>query len=204
MIGYPELKVEHFSALMHADASIAAAVAAHGCPYCGGPLHVANYERKPRGALFAQTGEGFSLRHSLCCGRRGCRRRVLPPSLRFLGRRVYLELAVLLASACLQAAMSIRTVASYTRVSARTLVRWRRWWREEVPRSSWWAQLRSRLRPPPPDESQLPRSLLSHLEREASGVALVQLAAKCLAPATTRLADAARFSREAAPAPIAM
>ncbi len=54
---------------------------------------------KPRGAEIAGAGEAFKLRHSLCCGRRGCRRRALPPSLRFLGRRVYLEAVVLIATA---------------------------------------------------------------------------------------------------------
>jgi hypothetical protein len=103
---------------------------------------------------------------------------VLPPSLRFLGRRVYLELAVLLAAACLQAAAAARLVARQTRVSARTLVRWRRWWREDVPRSSWWAELRSRLTPPAPDEAALPASLVSHLRHIASDVPLVWLAAK--------------------------
>jgi hypothetical protein len=201
MISDLALKVEDFAALTRADASIAAAVAAQGCPYCGGPLHVANYERKPRGGLVAEAGEGFSLRHSLCCGRRGCRRRVLPPSLRFLGRRVYLEVAVLFAAAWLQVAEATRAAAKRLCVSARTLTRWRRWWREEVPRSRWWAELRSRLIPPAPDESDLPRSLLSHLGHLASGAQLVWLAAKCLAPATTPLASVARFLREAELAP---
>ncbi len=117
MIGDLSVKGEFFVSLMQADAGLAAAVAAEGCPYCGGPLHVANYERKPRGGSFAEAGEVFTLRHSLCCGRRGCRRRVLPPSLRFLGRRVYLEFAVLMASAFLQAAATMRAAARYTRVS---------------------------------------------------------------------------------------
>jgi hypothetical protein len=196
-----DLKVEDFAALTRADAGIAAAVAAEGCPYCDGPLHVANYQRKPRGGVFAEAGEDFSLRHSLCCGRRGCRRRVLPPSLRFLGRRVYLELAVLLASAFVQIATGLRAAARQTAVPARTLERWLCWWREEVPRLGWWAELRARLAAPGPDESTLPRSLLTQLGRVARGADLAWLAAKCLAPGTTRLADAARFARDAARAP---
>lgn len=203
MFDYPELKVEDFSALQEADARIAAAVAACRCPYCEGPLHVANYERKPRGGFFAKAGEEFSLRHSLCCGRRGCRRRVLPPSLRFLGRKVYLELAVLWAAVLMQAAEAARAAARQTRVSARTLARWRLWWRSDVPRSSWWAELRARLAPPAPDEADLPRSLLAHLSQSASGVPLVWLTAKCLAPATTRLASTARFLGEVGGVPAA-
>lgn len=202
MIGYLGLKVESFAALTHADARMAAAVAAKGCPFCGGPLHAANYQRKPRGGLFAEMSEGFSLRHSLCCGQRGCRRRVLPPSLRFLGRRVYLEVVMLLASVWAQVAKGLRTAARQTGVSARTLGRWLRWWREEVPRLGWWAELRSRLAAPAPDEAALPRSLLLHLGRVASGEALMWLAAKCLAPATTWLANVAPFVRTAIGEPV--
>lgn len=197
----PELNVEVFSSLLLADARMAAAVAAQGCPHCGGPLHVANYERKPRGGLLVMAGEGFRLRHSLCCGRRGCRRRVLPPSLRFLGRRVYLELAVLWATAYLQATVALRAAARRLRVSARTLRRWQRWWRDDAPRSSWWVELRARLAPPTPDETALPATLLSYLGKLASGVALVWLTAKCLAPLSTSLADAARFAREVTTTP---
>jgi len=67
-------------------------------PGLHGALHKSNYQRKPRGGPLALTGEQYALRFSLCCGWRDCRRRVLPPSLRFLGRRVYLEVVVLFAS----------------------------------------------------------------------------------------------------------
>lgn len=196
-----ELKVEDFAALTRADALMADAVAKEACPYCAGPLHVANYERKPRGGLFAVAGEGFALRHSLCCGRPGCRKRVLPPSLRFLGRRVYLETVVLFASALAQAAAVLRAAGRQTGVPARTLGRWLHWWREELPQLGWWAELRSRLVPPPPHEAALPRSLLAHLGRTAGGAHLSWLAARCLAPGTTSMRDAARFARDVAGVP---
>jgi hypothetical protein len=190
------LEVEYFAALMHADARIAAAVAREGCPLCGGPLHVANFARKPRGGLLASAGEEYTLRFGLCCGRRGCRRRALPPSLRFLGRRVYLEAVVLFASAWAQVATTLNALKAQTGVSVRTLGRWLCWWREEVPQLGWWAELRSRLVPPALDESDLPRSMLESLRRAASTTAeLTFLAAKCLAPGTTSMGDVARFVR---------
>ena len=70
-----ELGGEFFAALTAWDAKIAERVAAAGCPRCGGPLHQGNYLRKPRGGLLAEAGEGSTVRHSLCCGRRGCRNR---------------------------------------------------------------------------------------------------------------------------------
>ena len=191
------------------DAKMAASVAAAGCRHCGGPLHQANYRRKSRGGHLAAAGEAFGLRHSLCCGREGCRRRTLPPSLRFLGRRVYLEAVVLLASMAAQVLVTLRAARSATGVPVRTLRRWATWWREEFPRSRTWLELRARLKPPPPDEAELPISLLDRLRSELAGprtlVSLGELchwAARLLAPSTTSsLSDVASFVRELGGAP---
>jgi len=85
---------EFFEKLTVVDATIAARVAASACSRCGGPLHVGNYLRKPRGGLLAAAGEDFALRFSLCCGREGCRRRTTPPSVRFLGRHPFRQAAL--------------------------------------------------------------------------------------------------------------
>lgn len=175
------------------DEVIAAAVAAGRCRHCEGPLHRGDYRRKPRGALLAAAGEAFTRRHSLCCGRRGCRRRALPPSLRFLGRRVYLEVVVVVASMIAQAvAMTARTAITATGVPLRTLRRWSTWWRETFPRLPVWVELRARFIPPPPNEAELPRSLLARLGAEDAETVL--LAARYLAPATTTsVAEGSRF-----------
>ena len=83
MLHGTRLEEEWFAKLSDFDRQIAEAVAAAGCRHCGGPLYQGNYERKPRGGRIAEAGEAFTLRHSLCCGREGCRKRALPPSLRF-------------------------------------------------------------------------------------------------------------------------
>src|SRR5262245_40518516 len=81
------------------DRETTARLAAAGCPPCGGALHRSDYPRKPSGALIAPEGEGDMCvtRFSLCCAREGCRKRATPPSLRFLGRRVYLGVVVIVA-----------------------------------------------------------------------------------------------------------
>ena len=203
MMPVSRLGLVFFDRLEKVDGSIAALVAAAGCPHCGGPLHCANYQRKPRGGLMAKGGEDSTLRHSLCCGRRGCRKRSLPPSLRFLGRRVYLEAAVILGSVLTAAQGCLRVAVDAAGVPARTLRRWGVWWREVFPASHTWAELRARLLPPAPDETDLPGSLMRHLETRCSDARdpkgeSVALAARYLAPMTTHsVGEGSRFVRDA-------
>jgi hypothetical protein len=188
---------EFFARLVEADEKIARQVAAAGCRYCGGPLHQGNYRRKPRGAEIAGAGEPFRLRHSLCCGRRGCRRRALPPSLRFLGRRVYLEAVVLIATALTLVMPALRGVSDETGVPVRTLRRWQTWWTSTFPRLSTWTVLRARFAPPPPEEAALPKSLLDRFAVSLPGATpgeVLALAARSLAPLTTgSVPDGSRF-----------
>jgi hypothetical protein len=195
---------EFFAQLEKMDLAIARAVGAAGCQHCHGPLHQGNYQRKPRGGLISGAGEAFTLRYSLCCGRRGCRKRALPPSVRFLGRRVYLEAVVALAVAFAQVVASLAHAVVVSGVPRRTLQRWGSWWREIFPRLSTWAALRARFVPPPPDEADLPRSLyqrlgsdLGHVDRSRGHPAqpeVMVLLARCLAPVTTgSVPDGSRF-----------
>jgi hypothetical protein len=85
MLDDPHLGREFFRALVEVDEAVTRRVAAEGCPVCDGPLHRSDYDCKPRGALVAPAGEAFARRFSLCCGREGCRKRAMPPSVRFLG-----------------------------------------------------------------------------------------------------------------------
>ena len=195
------MKREAFAELFEFDALISRSVAAGGCPHCGGPLHQSNYDRKPRGGAIAGAGESFTLRHSLCCGWEACRKRTLPPSLRFLGRRVYLEIVVVLASVYAQGAATLRQAREATQVPARTLLRWGAWWKHVLPQTPWWAELRARFVPPTPDEADLPRALVERLTTEAAGAGseVTWMLARCLAPGTTRSPiDSARFVREVA------
>lgn len=201
---YPTLVRHFFSQLEALDAQITTQVATAGCRHCGGPLHRSDYPRKPRGALIAGVGEGFGKRHSLCCGRRGCRKRALPPSLRFLGRRVYLEAVVVLAIVFVQMLGRVGEVAAATGVPVWTLRRWRAWWQNDFPRLPTWEELRARFIPPPPLESQLPQSLLARLGWQPSLNGSAQpdeqlsLLARLLAPMTTSsVVDGSRFVRAA-------
>jgi hypothetical protein len=132
-----------FELLRVIDADLADAAQVEGCA-CGGRLHRARYPRKPRGGP-PELAEGYAWRHSFCCAREGCRRRKTPISVRFLGRRVYLGVVVLLATAC-QSGLTRRRVAALRErlgVSERTLRRWRAWWRETFPQTAFWRSARS-------------------------------------------------------------
>jgi len=120
---------EFFAALERCDEKILQQVAKGGCPWCeDGPLHRGDFRRKPRGALIAPAGEEFVTRFSLCCGREGCRRRATPPSLRFLGRRVYLGAVVILASTLARMESDAAGLRRRMGVPARTRRRWLGWW----------------------------------------------------------------------------
>ena len=77
-----------YDVLLKVDRDLAAEAKAARCS-CGGTLHSARYPRKPRGGPDPLDPE-YGHRLSFCCAVDGCRQRVTPPSVRYLGRRVYL------------------------------------------------------------------------------------------------------------------
>jgi len=89
-----------WSFLLTIDQDLAETARKKACP-CGGRLHCANYLRKPRGTP-VQLPEPCRVRLSFCCDRDGCRKRVTPPSVRFLGRKVYLGAVIIVISAMRQ------------------------------------------------------------------------------------------------------
>ena len=131
--------------LLRVDHEFAAQRRADGCR-CGGNLHCADYPRKPRG-IPASLRPDHSLRLSLCCA--VCRTRSTPLSVRFLGRRVYLALAVVLVSASRTASTptGVRLSAELG-VSRQTMQRWQVWWTEQFPLTPLWRATCARFMPP--------------------------------------------------------
>lgn len=145
MVDEFDLGSEFFRLLEEADVEVARRVAAAGCLRCEGRLHRGDYARKPRGALIAPAGETSVVRFSLCCGREGCRRRSTPPSLRFLGRRVYLGVVVIVASLVAQWLGTAEASRPVTGVPARTTRRWVGWWRGPFVETEVFLAVRARL-----------------------------------------------------------
>ena len=148
-----------FDLLLKLDADLAAEARRVGCG-CGGALHSARYERKPRGGP-AGLGPESAVRFSFCCATQGCRRRVTPPSLRFLGRKVFFGVLVLLVPVLRDGPTPERLNRLCERfaVSARTVRRWIRFWRETFVASRVWQAVRGRFATPVREEA-MPGSLL--------------------------------------------
>ena len=128
------------------DAELAEQVHLAGCLFCAGKLHRSNYKRKPRGG--AKKDEEV-YRDSFCCDQDGCRKRHTPPSVRFLGRKVYWGLVVVLVSAMRHGLKPerVQVLRESLGMDRRTLERWRQWWLGAFVQSSFWKTARARFMP---------------------------------------------------------
>jgi hypothetical protein len=145
--------------LFSVDEDLAKVSREAGCA-CGGRLHGANFPRKPRGAC-RNLPESYKYRLSFCCERDGCRKRKTPPSVRFLGRKIYLGAVVVLVAAMRQGP-SPRRVHELTELfgaDVRTIARWRKFWCEHFPQTPFWKVARGNF-VPGLALADLPRTLL--------------------------------------------
>ncbi|MGH8524208.1 MAG: hypothetical protein ACREXY_08335 [Gammaproteobacteria bacterium] len=151
---------------------------------CGGVLHSARYPRKPRGGPRG-LGPEYETRLSFCCAKEGCRRRTTPPSVRFLGQRVYLGAVIVVwvmeGGVTAKRAERLRELLG---VSLRTLKRWRKWWREVFKTSPFWKQAMGHFAPPV-DGAMFPASLFERFMGHEVRDRLARLL-RFLSPLTTR------------------
>jgi hypothetical protein len=183
-----------YGLLLQVDRDLAQQTQAAGCRRCNGRLDIANYPRKPRGGL-VDAGVEFGWRFSFCCYREGCRSRATPPSVRYLGRKVYLGAVVALITALRQGPTppAAKRLKAELGIDRRTLERWQAWWQELFPQGEFWAQARPQLFPHCPADDTLPRSLLKVFGAQRSIKRLVR-SLRFLSPASTPLAVAVHAS----------
>lgn len=145
--------------LLRFDEDLAHEVRRRRCQQCGGRLDQGHFPRKPRVPSWAALPDGYDERFSYSCAVDGCRKRHTPPSTRFLGRRIYLGVVVVLATAMQQgiAPWRLGRLRDELGVSRQTLERWRRWWQEVFIESAFWKAAKA-LFSPPVNESEMPRS----------------------------------------------
>ena len=167
------------------DQEFAAESQAAGCRVCGGRLHSARYPRKPKVCGGPDDSRPSAWRFSFCCAREGCRRRTTPPSVRYLGRRVYLGAVVVLGTA-MQAGITparAQHLHDLLGMSQRTLHRWRRWWRTTFPTTAFWRATQGFFTPLVRNDT-LPASLLERFRGPDAGLQLLRLL-RFLGPLTT-------------------
>ncbi len=147
----PELlqKSSFFHLLYRIDQSLLKQQQEKQCPYCGGPLYQSNYIRKPRGGP-NNISDNYLIRFSLCCGIENCRKRTLPKSCRFMGRRVYWASVILVVMALRQKRNNPASAGKLQRlfnISRNTLKSWFRYFKETFPQSSTWQRIRGMVEP---------------------------------------------------------
>ena len=124
------------------DLDLAAAAQQKVCWRCGDNLHCDNYPRKPRGGP-----AHWDERYSFTCAEK--RHRVTPPSIRFLGRKVYVATVIVLVSAMRQGLNpgGARILCQSLGIDRRTLEHWRQWWLETFVNGVFWKAARARFMP---------------------------------------------------------
>lgn len=170
-----------FRFLLRIDEEFAGQARQEGCRHCGGPLHVSDFPRKPRGCPAAVVEE-YSWRFSFTCGR--CEQRTTSLSVRFLSRRVYVAVVMMLSSP--PQGRATQNLCDRLSIPPRTVQRWRRWWTGDFLRTPFWQAQRSRFMPPVSGD-QMPASLLDRFDA---------------ASPTERLAQALRFVSPVSVVPI--
>jgi hypothetical protein len=144
-----------YELLEEVDRELALKAKELGCEHCGGRLHRGDYPRKARG------GADWDNRYSFCCSREGCRKRKTPRSVRFLGRKVYVGVVVVLVSAMMHGLNEgrVKRLRQELGMDRRTLTHWRGWWREKFVQGRFWRGEKGRFRRPIREE-QMPLGLV--------------------------------------------
>lgn len=173
--------VEFYAGLVRVDLEVARTLQTRGCPRlgCGGRLHRSDFPRKVRG-LAVDDASSFDSRIGLCCG--WCRKRVLPPTVRFFGRSSYAFVAALVAVATTLAS-GVALGAKLVGAAWSTVARWIRFLQCDLACRGEWQAARGRL-PAVLLLEQLPLSLVEVFGSvESDGAWLSAL--RWLSPITT-------------------
>ncbi len=136
-----------FSHLYKIDKTIAERYRRLPCPHCSGPLYFSNYMRKPRGEPDGVSDKYF-IRFSLCCGTEGCRKRFMPPSCRFLERKIYWFAVILCIVSDWQNNVQKTTLFDWSKrtgISRHTIKRWITFFQVTFPASRAWRKIRGQV-----------------------------------------------------------
>lgn len=149
-----------FQFLLRVDGDIASHVHDEHCPHCGDALDRGDFFRDAGFGIHddAEANAECRRRFSFCCRR--CRKRVTPPSTRFLPGKCFLTVVIVLMATMQQGTNRERqtTLAASLGISRQTIDRWRLWWRDVFGASPFWRGWRGRI----PGLGPLPGALLDY------------------------------------------
>ena len=132
------------NSLVDLDRLIAEQVRQEQCRFCHGNLHQSHFPRKPRGVP-EETHPDYSIRFSYCCGTEGCRKRFTPPSMRFLSRKIYSSIVIIIIFLLKPETDESRIEGLNrlldTQLSVENLRRWRHFWTKDIPQTHTWKRL---------------------------------------------------------------
>jgi len=151
-----------FRLLHRIDIDLAEQQQRAGCPFCGGALHYATYQRKPRGG--PALPDDLYKRLSFCCGNERCRRRTLPASTLFMDRRVYFRAVILIVTTLSQnkpQKYSKNMLSRMFGADRKTINRWLAYFHDIFLQSKVWKATRGRLSSAVPNLHQ-PGSLVKY------------------------------------------
>lgn len=130
-----------YNYLLMLDRIIAEQVRQSRCLFCHGNLHQSHYPRKPRGVPNGVHND-YSIRFSYCCGGEGCRKRFTAPSMRFLSRKVYSSVIIILVFLLKSKTDELKVEELNrllgTTLSVETVRCWRHFWLKDVSQSHIW------------------------------------------------------------------
>ena len=174
-----------YNSLFALDLQIAHQYQQSHCPFCGGKLHRAHYWRSPLGVPI-DVCENYSLRFSYCCASEGCRKRLTTPSMRFLSRKQYSSVIILvifmLKSKTDESKVEEINLLINASLSVETVRRWRRYWVNKVTQSHTFTIAAFTHK----TALSMPSSLLAQFKKNAEQS--LALALKWLLPLTTGVA----------------
>lgn len=102
--------------------------------------------------------------------------------MRFLGRRVYVAVVLMLVSP--RGGAQGRALCALLTIPERTLDRWRTWWAQDFSCTPFWQSKRERFAVPV-ETTQLPQSLLARFDKDSAADRMMQLL-RFVSPLSTR------------------
>lgn len=126
-------------ALYQEDKKIAQRFYKQNCQYdCSGIYYTSNYPRKPRG-ITPESEHHYNFRFSFCCS--NCRLRFTPETVRFLGRKVYVALFIMMILSTNEKLQNELIELPPQSIAPITFKRWIVWWDLIVQKSPAWKKL---------------------------------------------------------------